>query len=132
MLFLVPMSLRPVRRALPIWALFFVFVSARAAPEQVAGTLPEDYLPGLKDILQTAAKQSHQVLAHEIEIEQNEARMMSVDAQRLPSLGGDFYLARNQTAVSDNTNSRSNDTGFFYNFGVNQAVFRWGTLKHDS
>jgi outer membrane protein TolC len=132
MLSSVLMSLRRFRRALPVGAFLFAFVIARAGSDDFAGTLPEDYLPELKPILQAALKQSPQVIAKEIEIAQSEARAMAVDAQRLPSLGGHLDYAYNQTAISGNSGTQTRDSGVFYGLALNQPLFHWGALANQS
>ena len=124
------MSLRPGRAASPALAFFFALPLAFAQPPEVAGTLPEDYLPGLKTILQNAVRQSPQVILKEIEIAQSAAKVTVVNAQRLPGLGGQLNYASNQTAVSGNTNTQDRNNGFFYSVGLNQALFHWGALKN--
>lgn len=115
--------------------IFFSVVAVTALHGQsndVAGTLPEDLFPELKPILQTATRQSPQVLLREIEVAQNEARVIGTDAQRLPSLGGDIRYGSIQTAISSNTNTLSRDHGLFYSVGLSQALFHWGAIKHNS
>jgi outer membrane protein TolC len=113
-------------------ALALVGASGRAQLPETAGTLPEDYLPALKQILDSAMKQSPQVLLKQIEISQWEARVLITDAQRLPSAGGNFNYASNQTARSDNSTTRTRDNGLFYNFSLSQPLFQWGALKNQS
>ena len=132
MLLSVLMSLRRSRRALPVAALFFGLVSLRGEPDATTGTLPEDYLPALKTILQTALKQSPQTIAMEIDVSLNEARVYDAVAQRLPNVSGDLDYARNQTSISGNSSTQTQNNGLFYRFGVNQPVFHWGALKNQS
>ena len=118
-------------RVWPLAALLLVCACARAQSPDVAGTWPEDYLPALKPILQTALRQSLPIVAKEIEIAQREAQVIGVNAQRLPNLGGRMDYANNTTAISGNTNTQSRDNGLFYNLGVNQSVFHWGAIKNE-
>jgi len=133
MLSLVLMSLRRSWRALPILAVFCVESLAGAEPTDIAGTFPEDYLPALKPILESALRQSPQIIAKQIEMEQSAARVYGADALRLPSLGGDLSYARNETSVANDNNAngraKSNDAGIFYSVRLNQALYHWGALK---
>ena len=104
----------------------------RAELTEVAGTLPEDYLPELKVIIATAMKQSPQVILKEIEVAQWEARKLGVDSLRMPSVGGHIDYASNQTAVSDNSSTRSRSNGLFYDFSAAQPLFYWGALENQS
>lgn len=119
-----------LRRA-PLVFLSVVAVAAlHGQPRDLAGTLPEDHFPELKIILQTAIKQSPQVLLREIEVAQQEARIYAADALRWPSMGGDIRYGSNQTAISSRTDTQSRDNGLFYSVGVNQSLFHWGAIKH--
>ncbi len=132
MLSLASNPLRSGRRALVAQLALLACVIVRADPAEVAGTLPEDYLPALKAILETAVKQSPQVIMKEIEIAVSEAKALGIDAQRFPSLGGHVDYASNQTAVSDNSSTRNRSTGLFYDFSLSQPVFYWGALENQS
>jgi outer membrane protein TolC len=126
------MSLRAGWRASSVLLLVLALPSLRAQAPEVAGTMPEDYLPGLKTILVTALKQAPQTIAKEIELTQATARLAVANAPRLPSVGGYLNYASNETATTTNTNNRTRDNGGFYNFGVTQALFHWGALKNES
>lgn len=121
---------RALRRA-PWWlflpALVWSVASAQVAG--VAGTLPEDYLPGLKPILVEAMRQSPQMILQQITIAQNEAQVYQADSQRWPSVGGNVRYDSNQTGVSSGGTS-SRDSGLFYSFSINQALFHWGEIKN--
>ena len=125
------MSLRRVWRALPVLACFFACTMARAQRPESAGTFPEDMLPALKPILETALRQSYQVMAKQIELEQSQARVYGADALRLPNASGNLNFATNQTAISSDNSTRTRDNGIFYSFGVSQALFHWGALKSE-
>jgi outer membrane protein TolC len=102
----------------------------RAEPAELAGTMPEDYLPGLKVILQGALNQSPSVLLQQIRVAQEEARIYDADHLRYPNVGGDIRYDSNQTEVSGNTGTKSKDSGLFYSLSANQAVFYWGEIKN--
>ncbi len=111
-----------------------VFPIVAGGADEVAdagGTLPEDYLPELKEILATAMKRSPDVVAREFDHVVQEAKLLQVNAARLPQVGGSFNYGISQTATSG-SNAQTRDSGFFYNFGVSQAVFHWGALRNQS
>ncbi len=101
-----------------------------AEPADIAGTMPEDYLPELKKILEQATKRSPELLAKEFERLSQEARITMVNAARLPQLGGGFSYGISQVATTGSATSR--DSGFRYNFGFSQALFHWGALKNET
>lgn len=103
-----------------------------AQPGELAGTMPEDYLPELKSILETAFRQSPQVVAAAFERAVSEARLEVANAARLPNVAGNLSYATNQTAISSNTSSQTRDNGLFYNIGVTQPLFHWRALKNQS
>ncbi len=106
--------------------------TAPAVAEAVAGTMPEDFLPQLRPILAAAVERSPQVIGPLFEIELRQFAKVRADAGRLPSLGGNFNYGSTQTSTSTDSSSRSRDNGFFYNFGLNQALYHWGALKNES
>ena len=132
MLSTVLMTLRRHRCALAVIAGGLAIATARGQSVETAGTLPEDYLPALKAILDSAMKQSPQIILRELEVAQWEARVYVADAQRLPGIGGNLNYASNESAISGNASTRTRDTGLFYNFSINQPLFQWGALKNQS
>jgi outer membrane protein TolC len=127
-----PRLWRSVGWALVMWASVPAPALHGADTPNVAGTLPEDYLPELKSILETARRRSPQVIASEIEIALSEARVYAADAPRLPSLAANLNVVTNQTAISGDNSTQNRDQGFFYLVTLNQAIFQWGALKNQS
>lgn len=123
-----PSFLRTIRCA--AYGLLSVVASAFVSGQtpDVAGTLPEDLLPGLKPILAQAMKQSPKMLLQQIEIAREEAQLIEARAERLPQIGGNIRYDSNRTAAS--ASIPSTDSGLFYSLNANQAVFHWGALKH--
>jgi outer membrane protein TolC len=101
---------------------------AHAQNPGVAGTLPEDYLPGLRPILEAALKQSPQILLRQAELAGREARVIEADAERLPQVGGNLRYDSNRTSATASATAR--DNGFFYSLSANQSLFQWGAVKH--
>jgi outer membrane protein TolC len=123
---------RGVRRALPWFVMMLAgaCVAAPASNDAIAGTLPEDYLPPLKQILATAVRQSPQLILREVDVEQKDAEIYRASSQMLPHLSGDLHYDENQTSISSNTDERSRANGFFYSLGADQPLFHWGELKN--
>jgi outer membrane protein TolC len=106
-----------------------------AEPTEVAdvtGTLPEDFLPELKLILDSALRRSPQLVAADFDRTVQEARIYGADSARLPFLRGASEYASNQTEVTGRNSSQSRASGFFYRFEAGQAVFHWGALRNQS
>ena len=104
----------------------------RAQPADVAGTMPEDYLPELKQVLATALQRSPETILRAFEVELSQARLQIERSAQLPQLRGNFNYGMTETATASNTSSKTRDNGFFYNFGLSQEVFHWGALKNKS
>ncbi|MGH7955723.1 MAG: TolC family protein, partial [Opitutaceae bacterium] len=104
----------------------------RAQPNGIAGTMPEDVLPELKEILRTALQQSPQVFLAAIDLERGEAARIQANSFRWPNLGASFNYANNQEAISGNTSTESRASGLFYSISLGQSLFHWGALKNQS
>ena len=125
-----------LQRFLPRVVLMLVVLGwtqlARAQVSDVAGTMPEDYLPELKRILATAMQRSPQVIEPLLLIELREAGRITANSARLPSLGSNIVYGSTELAESGSSTNRSRDNGLFYNVGLNQPLFHWGALKNQS
>jgi len=126
-----PLFQRAASCAVLVLALVFT-TGAAAQTGDVTGTMPEDYLPELKTILELAFRRSPQVVAAEFERAVSEAKVEVANASRLPSVNGNLSYAINQTAISSNTSSQTRDNGLFYSLGVTQALFHWRALKNQT
>jgi len=125
-----------LQRFLPRAALMLVVLGwthvGRGQVSDVAGTMPEDYLPELKKILTTALQRSPNVIEPLLLIELREAGRIAANAARLPSLGSNISYGSTELSESGSSTNRSRDNGLFYNFGLNQALFHWGALKNQT
>ncbi|PTX92614.1 TolC family protein [Opitutus sp. ER46] len=118
-----------VGRAISWLALTVVTVGLHGQSATMVVTLPEDYLPGLKVLLAAAVKQSPDQLRREALVDRADAEIRLADRQRWPNLGGDFRYNSSQTGISGNADSSSDNSGLFYNIGLDQAVFHWGDVR---
>lgn len=116
------------------WFIAFACLGAAVSGQtsEITGTLPEDYLPGLKSLLATAVSQSPQVLLHQIQIARSEARVYDADSRFWPNVSGNMRYDSNQTGVSGNSAAQTRNSGLFYSFSADQAVFHWGAIKNNS
>jgi outer membrane protein TolC len=126
-------SLQRVFSSAVLTILFLVSSVALRGSEavNVAGTMPEDYLPDLKRILAHARQQNPEMIVREYERVMAEARLIVAKSARLPSLGGNFDYGVSQTAISSDNSSKSRSTGAQYNFSAGQALFHWGAIKNE-
>jgi outer membrane protein TolC len=104
--------------------------TARAQDQQVAGTMPEDQLPRLGAILETALRQSPEMIRNEIVIAEGQAAVYSSDHSLWPSLSGGAQYGTNRSSTTGGASNTQ--SGFFYNVGLNQPVFQWGALANQS
>ncbi|HWA08437.1 MAG TPA: TolC family protein [Opitutaceae bacterium] len=100
----------------------------------VAGTLPEDYLPQLRAIIATALKQSPTMMQQNINLSLAEAARYGADSVLWPSVsGGASYGFSNAHVSSDGiTGPSSSSSGISYSVGLGQPIFAWGALKASS
>src|SRR5438067_632261 len=124
------MSQRVVSRAaITLFSLLFV-LTARAQSDNVAGTMPEDYLPQLKPILAKALETAPDIIGKRFEQLVQEVRVEEERAKRLPQVGGSFNYGITQSATKANTTQQDRSSGFYYGFGASQALYQWGALKN--
>ena len=121
---------RVLRRAVFVLFILLSAALARAQSFEIAGTMPEDFLPELKPILATAMRRSPNVIGPLFEIELRGANRLRERSSLLPGLGGGFNYGTTEVSESGNNSSRSRDQGLFYNVGLSQAIFHWGALKN--
>jgi outer membrane protein TolC len=100
----------------------------RAEAPPIDGTLPEDYLPGLRPLLKTAVERSPNTILASISLAQQEAAKIAAYAELYPSAGLNLNYASNTEKASDSANSTSK--GLFYSASINQPVFQWGAYKN--
>ena len=101
----------------------------RAQTPPLPASLPEDFLPGLRDILHSAMQESPQMISRNIDLAAQEANRYQQAAQQWPSLGGTAYYTENRSAVSSNTAQSTSSEGFFYSLNLNQPIYHWGALQ---
>jgi len=122
---------RPGQLALLVLAFLAGSVGVRAQPV-VAGTLPEDYAPGLKEILEVALKQSPQMLLKNLDLAQAEVNRYFSDAPLLPNVSGSAGYGLSGSRTVSNPPSTSSSTGLTYGVGFGQSLYQWGALKAQS
>jgi outer membrane protein TolC len=95
-------------------------------------TLPEDLLPGLRNILYTAMQQSPQMIARDIDLAAQEANRYQQVAPEWPNVNGGFgyvdYHAADSVGKTFSSTS-ANSQGPIYNINLNQPIYHWGALR---
>ena len=102
------------------------------SPTGVAGTLPEDYYPALKDIIESALKQSPTMLGQNVALAQSLAGRYFSSAALWPSLSasGSYGFSAGETTSEPRSSSRG--AGLGYGIGLSQALYQWGANKAQS
>lgn len=104
-------------------------VLARAQPEELPISLPEELLPELNEIMRNALSASPSIQLANLELARAEANYLIHRAVMLPNVSAESsYNVSSQRRESD-TSTSSDDQGFFYRIGVTQPVFHWGAKR---
>lgn len=98
---------------------------AQAQPGPTA--MPEDLLPGLREILRGAVSASPTMITQRLYLVQAEAGRIGGNAGLYPNATASANYGRN-SASSSGGDSSTNNTGLSYNVGASQPVFQWGAL----
>lgn len=95
--------------------------------------MPEDYLPGLRSLLESALKQSPQMITSAIGIVQADAARVISDSRWYPTLGGaTTYSASKISSFSGTTETSLTAGGLSYSLSVSQSLFQFGAVKNQS
>src|SRR5580658_2602914 len=113
---------------LTVFLLAAAVVRAEAPP--IEGTMPEDYLPGLKPLLKEAVERSPSTLAANIAVAQAEAARYSNAAALWPSVS--LSSQYGESIESESGLSPSKATALAYSAGINQPIFQWGAYKNQA
>lgn len=117
-------------RLAPAFFLIAGLVGVAAARAQApVGGLPEDLIPSLRPILEAALTQSPQSIQARINEAQAEANRYVSYAGLWPLVSGSVQYATTDSEVSTLSSVKSDTSGVFYGFNVNQPLFQWGALK---
>ncbi len=101
----------------------------RAQTPGLPAALPEDVLPGLRDILHTAMQQSPEMISHNLDLAEQEANRYQQAAQEWPGVSGNFNYAFNKSFVASNASAATSNSGFVFGVNLYQPIYHWGTIK---
>lgn len=119
------MNVRLLWLALPA----FCAVGSLAAVENL--TLPEQAVPGLQPILQTAVAQSPRMVSRALDLEMAEHNRISARSGLLPNIGGFVQFTESRDDRADLPNP-VDVTKTYYNVSINQPVFHWGEKRNNA
>jgi outer membrane protein TolC len=102
--------------------------SLRAQAPSLEGTLPEDYLPGLKPLLKEAVERAPSTIAASISLASAEGARYSNAAALWPqlSVSGDYRKTRETIPNSLPSISKGPE----YSAAISQPIFQWGAYKN--
>jgi outer membrane protein TolC len=106
--------------------LLIVTASLQAEAPSIAGTLPEDYIPTLRPLLQMAVERSPNTIAASIAVAQQEAGDISAHSALYPSINAS--ASYQSSTVSTSASNAQTSKGPNYNVGINQPIFQWGAF----
>jgi outer membrane protein TolC len=104
--------------------------SLRAEAPPLQGTLPEDFLPELRPLLQSAVERSPNTISAEINVLQQEANSYLDSSALYPSLNVNGGYAERTESESNSKPSRS--SGFTYGANLGQPIFEWGAYRNNA
>jgi len=117
----------------PYLTLFLVLaavVALRAEAPQVAGMLPEDYLPCIRPLLKEALERSPTTISSSIALAQAEANRYLQAASLWPSLNANANYQDTKESISHGAPSTAK--GLLYGASIYQPVFQWGAYKNQA
>ncbi len=114
-----------------LFLMFCVNVSWAATPP-IEGTMPEDLLPSLRPILESALRQSPQMILSGIAIAQADSARIIGDSRWYPNLSGSASYTLSSIAAASNPTSKIKSDGIFYSLSVSQSLFQFGAVKNQS
>jgi outer membrane protein TolC len=95
-------------------------------------TLPEDFFPGLRDILHSALQQSPQMISQNLSLALAEANRYEAAAAQWPSIGAGtaFGIGQSTNTIRENSLERSKILpSYSYNVSAGQPLYHWGALQ---
>ncbi|MGH7994988.1 MAG: TolC family protein [Opitutaceae bacterium] len=97
----------------------------------VAGSLPEDYLPGLRPMIAAALKESPEMIKDALSIAIADAqKLYNGIGPMLPQVQAQMQYGENWSAVAANAAASTSNKGFYYDLHLTQPIFQWGQLKN--
>ena len=103
--------------------------AAPSPAERLPVAMPEELLPELDRLLETALRQSPRMITAALITEQVRANYLVSRAVRLPAISANATYAISESKVQDTAAPRSESDGLYYSAGFSLPLFHWGALK---
>jgi outer membrane protein TolC len=117
-------------QALPFWQRHPSDRPMMVPDPDVDGTMPEDYLPGLKEVVDAAGTESPQMISDAMNIAiANAQKLYNGVAPMLPNVVGWSQYGDQVSHVASDAAANTTNRGFQYDLKAQQPVFHWGQLK---
>jgi outer membrane protein TolC len=113
-------------------AILGVLPAMLGAQTPLPATLPEDFFPGLRDILHSALQQSPQMISQNLNLALVEANRYEAAAGQWPSVSGatSFGIGQSTNMIRENALEDSKVLpSYAYTFSIGQPLYHWGALQ---
>jgi outer membrane protein TolC len=101
-----------------------------AQTPSLPATLPEDFFPGLRDILHSALQQSPQMISQNLNLATQEANRYEAAAGLWPGIGVGTGVGAGQNAVGLSALPHTSVfESYTYSLNATQPLYHWGALK---
>lgn len=96
---------------------------------EIAGRMPEELMPGLRRVIDSALRNSDPMQQSEVLMEEAEGRRISARSAVLPSLR--TSLALRQEEDQDRAHDRGFEERVIYSVTLSQPLYHWGARKNE-
>lgn len=98
------------------------------AAVSVDGTMPEDFLPGLRQLIRSSLKLSPTMVMQAISVAQAQVGIMQADSNLMPRLSASssYGVSRQEVSQSGFASQPSSSRSLSYSANFSQNVFSWG------
>jgi len=122
-------------RGAAVFAVLLLAAPGSRGDAIVAGTMPEDYMPGLMVIVRTALTHGPSMISQQISVATGEANLLGADSQLYPQLSAGGTVGASNESVGESgqagtVGSKSTGTvkSTTYNVNLYQPIWQWGAI----
>jgi outer membrane protein TolC len=121
----------------PLKLIFFAILGVwpamlNAQTPPLPATLPEDFFPGLRDVLHSALQQSPQMITRNLDLASAEASRYQAASAEWPSVSAGTSFGGGQSSSIIRLDALQNApflAAYSYGFSVGQPLYHWGALQ---